>query len=181
MEPEPPIRLEPLEDSHIARYLTLSDDPLLIETMGWDPFESDEDERFRRYIETITVPNLSGGRTIGFSIVDASSDTPIGYLSIKGFREDGTTVEVGLAIMDKDYRGRGLGTEALRLAAAYAFDELDIAHLVLTVFPNNTPAIRSYQKVGFKQTDVLKESWEMPDGSFADMLVMELAKPGNNA
>ena len=43
--------------------------------------------------------------------------------------------------MDKDYRGRGLGAEALRQAAAYAFDELEMSLLVLTVFPNNTSAI----------------------------------------
>lgn len=177
MEPEPPIRLEPLEDSHVARYLPLSNDPVLIEAMGWDPFEPDEAERFRRYIETITVPNLSGGRTIGFSIIDSSTDTPIGFLAIKGFREGGTTAEVAIAIMDKDYRGKGLGTKALKLAAEYAFGELEIAHLVLTVFPENTAAIRSYEKIGFKQTDVLRESWEMPDGSFADMVVMELTKP----
>lgn len=177
MEPEPPIRLQPLEDSHIVSYLALSGDPVLVETMGWDPFESDEEERFLRYIETITVPQLSGGRTIAFSIMDATSETPIGYLTIKGFREGGTTAEVGIAIMDRDYRGRGLGTAALNLAAEYAFNELEIAHLVLTVFPANKAGIRSYEKVGFKQTDVLKESWEMPDGSFADMIVMELTKP----
>lgn len=177
MDPEPPIRLEPLEDSHIARYLALSGDPLLLETMGWDPFEPDEEERFLRFIETITVPQLSGGRTIAFSIIDSSSETPIGYLTIKGFREGGTTAEVGIAIMDKDYRSRGLGTVALKTAARYAFEELDIAHLVLTVFPSNKAGIHSYEKVGFKQTDTLKESWELPDGSFADMIVMELTKP----
>ena len=83
--------------------------------------------------------------------------------------------------MDKDYRGKGLGTKALKLAAEYAFGELEIAHLVLTVFPENTAAIRSYEKVGFKQTDILKESWEMPDGSFADMVVMELTRPENGS
>jgi RimJ/RimL family protein N-acetyltransferase len=181
MEPEPPIRLEPLEDSDIARFLALSGDPVLVETMGWDPFEPDEEERFLRYIETITVPHLSGGRTIAFSITDSGSGTPIGYLVIKGFREGGTMAEVGIAIMDKEYRGRGLGTEALKLAAEYAFEELEIAHLVLTVFPSNKAGIRSYEKVGFKQTDVLRESWEMPDGSFSDMTVMELTKPQENS
>ncbi len=177
MEPEPPIRLEPLEDSHVTRYLPLSSDPALVEAMGWDPFELDEEERFLRYIETITVPNLSGGRTIAFSIIETSSDTPIGYLTIKGFREGGTSAEVGIAIMEKEYRGRGLGTMALKMAADYAFNELGIAHLVLTIFPSNLSAIRCCEKVGFRQTDVLKESWEMPDGSFADMVVMELTRP----
>lgn len=177
MPSEPPIRLVPLEDEHIARYLSLSSDPVLVETMGWKPFDPDERERFLRYVENITVPNMAGGYTIPFSIVTADSGIPIGYLSLKGVRDGGTGAEVGLAIMDKEYRGRGLGTEALRQATVYAFGELELSILELTVFPDNAAAIRSYEKVGFVRTDILKESWELPDGTFADMWVMELYRP----
>ena len=81
-----------------------------------------------------------------------------------------------IAIMDAAYRGRGLGTEALRQAAEYAFRELEVSHLVLTVFPDNTPSMRSYEKLGFETTEILKESWELPDETFADMCVMELTR-----
>jgi len=176
MEDEPPVRLAPLEDSHIARYLSLSADPVLIDTMGWKPFDPDERERFLRYVENITVPYLMGGRIVALSIVSTPDGTPIGYLSLKGVREGGTGSEIGLAIMDEDYRGRGLGTMALRQAAEYAFDEMELSVLVLTVFPDNEPAIRSYGKVGFKKTELLKESWLMPDGNYTDMWVMELSR-----
>lgn len=177
MASEPPIRLVPLEDEHIARYLALSSDPVLVETMGWKPFEPDEKERFLRYVENITVPNMAGGHTIALSIVTADEGKPIGYLSLKGVRDGGTGAEVGLAIMDKDYRGEGLGTEALRQATVYAFEELELSLLELTVFPNNAAAIRSYEKVGFVRTDILKESWQLPDGTLADMWLMELYRP----
>ena len=176
MEDEPPVRLAPLEDSHIARYLSLSADPVLIDTMGWKPFDPDERERFLRYVENITLPYLMGGRTVAMSIISTPDNTPIGYLSLKGVREGGTGSEIGLAIMDEDYRGRGLGTMALRQAAEYAFDEMELSVLVLTVFPDNEPAIRSYGKVGFKKTEILKESWLMPDGNYTDMWVMELSR-----
>jgi RimJ/RimL family protein N-acetyltransferase len=177
MDDEPPhIRLSPLGDEHITRLLPLSGDPVLLQTMGWKPFDSDEDERFINYVQNVTVPNLFGGRTIALAILSADDDKPIGYLSLKGVREGGTAAEIGIAIMDAEYRGRGLGTEALRQAAEYAFRELEVSHLVLTVFPDNTPAMRSYEKLGFKTTEVLKESWELPDETFADMWVMELTR-----
>jgi len=177
MDDEPPhIRLAPLGDEHIIHLLPLSGDPVLLQTMGWKPFDSDEDERFLNYVQNVTVPNLFGGRTIALAILSAEDDKPLGYLSLKGVREGGTAAEVGIAIMDPDFRGRGLGTEALNQAAEYAFRELEVTHLVLTVFPDNTPAIRSYEKIGFKTTEVLAESWEMPDGSFTDMWVMELTR-----
>jgi len=177
MASEPPIRLVPLEDEHIARYLVLSSDPVLVESMGWKPFDPDEKERFLRYVENITVPNMAGGYTIALSIICDRDEKPIGYLSLKGVRDGGTGAEIGFAIMDRNYRGRGLGVEALKQAAAYAFDELELSLLVLTVFPDNAPAIRAYEKVGFVRTDILKESWERPDGTFADMWVMELYRP----
>jgi len=177
MDDEPPhIRLSPLGDEHITQLLPLSGDPVLLQTMGWKPFDSDEDERFINYVQNVTVPNLFGGRTIAFAILSADADRPVGYLSLKGVREGGTAAEVGIAIMDAEFRGRGLGTDALRLASEYAFRELEVSHLVLTVFPQNTPAVRSYEKLGFETTEVLKESWEMPDGTFADMWVMELTR-----
>jgi RimJ/RimL family protein N-acetyltransferase len=177
MDDEPPhIRLSPLGDEHITQLLPLSGDPVLLQTMGWKPFDSDEDERFINYVQNVTVPNLFGGRTIALAILSADDDKPIGYLSLKGVREGGTAAEIGIAIMDAAYRGRGFGTEALRQAAAYAFSELEVSHLVLTVFPDNVPAMRSYEKLGFKTTEVLKESWELPDETFADMWVMELTR-----
>ena len=181
MAGEPPVRLVPLEDDHIARYLPLSHDPVLIATMGWQPFESGEIERFRSYVSNFTVPNMAGGHTVAFSIVSTEDRVPVGYISLKGVRDGGAGAEVGLAIMDSRYRGRGLGTEALRQATTYAFENLELSLLELTVFPDNAGAIRSYEKVGFVRTDILRDSWELPDGALTDMWVMELYRPYNDA
>ena len=181
MDDEPPIRLVPLEDEHILLYLPLSCDPVLVETMGWRPFDIDESERFLRYIENITVPNLIGGYSLAFSIISTADDMPIGYISLNGIRDGGTGAEISLAIMDRRYRGRGLGLEALRQAVAYAFGDLELSMLVLTVFPSNMPAIRSYEGIGFVKTEVLREAWELPDGTYADMQVMELLRPSTDA
>ena len=78
--------------------------------------------------------------------------------------------------MEKEYRGQGYGTEALKLALDYAFNELGLALLGLTVFPSNERAIRAYEKVGFKRKEVLEKSWLMPDGEYADMLLMEVTQ-----
>jgi len=168
--------LVPLEEEHIALYLALSADRVLVETMGWKPFEADERERFLRYIENITVPNMAGGHAIALSIVTAEGK-PIGFLCLKGVRDGGAGAEIGLAIMAEEYRGRGLGTEALRQATAYAFDELELSLLELTVFPDNAAAIRCFEQAGFVRTDILKDSWQLPDDTFADVWVMELYRP----
>jgi len=170
------VYLAPLEDKHISHYLQLSDDPELVATEGWRPFGIDEKERFLQTLQVLTLPYCSSGKTIIFSIISTADDKAIGYVSIKGINEAKSSAELGIGIMEKEYRGQGYGTEALKLALDYAFNELGLALLGLTVFPSNERAIRAYEKVGFKRKEVLEKSWLMPDGEYADMLLMEVTQ-----
>jgi len=170
------IYLSPLQDEHINHYMALSDDPELIDTMGWKPFGPDEKERFNQFSQVLTLPNLEGEKAIVFSIIKTSDNKAIGYTSIKGISETEARAEVGIAIMEMQYRAQGFGTEALRLVVEYAFNELDLTLLGLTVFPSNQRAIRAYEKAGFQKTEVLENSWLLPDGEYADMWVMELSR-----
>lgn len=176
MKTETRVYLAPLEDEHIAHYMSLSDDPDLITTMGWKPFEPDEKERFTQFSQVLTLPNLEGGKAIVFSIINISDNKAIGYTSIKGISKTEARAEVGIAIMEREYRGQGYGTEALRHVVDYAFDKLGLILLGLTVFPSNQRAIRAYEKVGFRKTEVLEDSWLLPNGEYTDMWVMELSR-----
>lgn len=176
MERNKIISLRPLSDEDIERYISLSDDPELIDTMGWTPFLLHEKERFRLFTEVISVPGLTGKKSAVFSIICSKDQKSIGYVSVKGISKDNSKAEVGIAIIDKDYRNRGYGTAALRQAAIYAFTELRIKTLYLTVFPSNTRAIRSYEKLGFHKVELLKNAWVMPSGDCADIILMSLHK-----
>ncbi|MEW5988305.1 MAG: GNAT family protein [Chloroflexota bacterium] len=57
---------------------------------------------------------------------------------------------VGIGIGEREYWGRGYGTEAMKLALRYAFSELNLHRVTLGVFEYNTRAQRSYEKAGFK-------------------------------
>ena len=176
MEKETRVCLSPIKDEHIDHYMSLSDDPELIATMGWRPFGSDEKERFTRFSQVLSLPNLDDGKAIVFSIIKAADNKAIGYTSVKGIRKKEARAEVGIAIMEREYRGQGYGTEALRHVVEYAFNELGLTLLGLTVFPSNQRAIRAYEKVGFRKTEILEDAWLLPDGEYADMWVMELAR-----
>ena len=176
METEERVCLSPIQDEHIDRYMSLSNDPDLIATMGWRPFGSDEKERFKQFSQVLTLPNLDYGKATVFSIINTADNKAIGYTSIKGIDEKEARAEVGIAIMEKEYRGHGYGTEALRHVVDYAFDELGLTLLGLTVFPSNQRAIRAYEKVGFRKIVVLEDSWLLPNGEYADMWVMELSR-----
>ena len=175
-EPGKKVHLSILEKEHISRYMQLSDNPELIDTMGWLPFAVGEEERFLQTVQVITLPYGGNGKPVVFSIVSTEEDRPVGYVCLKGMNESNSSIELGIAIMEKEYRGHGYGTEALNLAKNYAFRKLGLSKVGLTVFPSNERAIRAYEKAGFQKKELLEKSWLMPAGEYVDMLLMEVIR-----
>ncbi len=168
------VYLSPITQNHITHLIGFSDDTELIDTMGWHPFRCNENERFIKTIEILTLPDCGNGDPITLSIITQKNHVPIGYVTLKGANNVKAKAEIGIAIMDRRYRSEGHGTEALKLAAGYAFNTMNLVSIGLAVFPSNTRAIKAYKKVGFKTVDILKNSWTMPNGKQVDMLLMEL-------
>lgn len=171
------VLLSPFDRRDIPRFMKLSHDPELVSTMGWRPFGPDEEERFVATMNVLSVPYAGSGPPIAFGIHAAGVNRTIGYVCLKGIDDARASTELGIAIMEKEYRSLGYGTEALRLAIRYAFEELGLDLVALTVYPDNTRAIRAYEKTGLGRTRILEKAWLQPDGDYVDILLMELRKP----
>jgi RimJ/RimL family protein N-acetyltransferase len=64
---------------------------------------------------------------------------------------------VGISIGERDLWGKGYGTDAMRIVLRYAFTELNLERVTLTVFEYNPRAMRSYEKAGFTVEGRLKK------------------------
>jgi len=86
-----------------------------------------------------------------FCVYDSVSNQPIGDVCIRsGFEEyDNDCPET--AIMIGSNFGQGNGYEAMRLLLNYAFNELNYPQINLSVYEDNIPAVRLYEKLGFKK------------------------------
>jgi len=84
--------------------------------------------------------------------------------------------ELGIAIMEKEYRSLGYGSEALELAINYGFNELGLGLIALTPYPFNERAINAYEKVGFVKKEVLEKAWRQESGELVDLLLMEITR-----
>ena len=71
-------------------------------------------------------------------------------------------------------RGRGLGPDAVRTLARHLIDERGHHRITIDPAADNTPAIRAYEKVGFRRVGVMREHWRSPEGRWRDGLLMEL-------
>ncbi|MFX1312696.1 MAG: GNAT family N-acetyltransferase, partial [Promethearchaeota archaeon] len=57
----------------------------------------------------------------------------------------------GIIIGEKMFQGKGYGSEAMELLVYYGFNTLNLNRIQLEVFSFNIRALKSYQKVGFKE------------------------------
>jgi RimJ/RimL family protein N-acetyltransferase len=97
--------------------------------------------------------------------------TLIGSCQLHSIHPIHRSAELQIRIGEVRARGKGYGTEALRLLLDFGFRDLNLHRIYLHVFKTNTRAIRLYKKCGFRTEGVLREhAWV--DGEFVDVLVM---------
>ncbi|GAB4500398.1 MAG: hypothetical protein OHK003_20530 [Anaerolineales bacterium] len=84
-----------------------------------------------------------------FSIRSLEDDRLLGETDLEVDDYAARNAFVGIGIYHRDDWGKGYGTDAMNLALRFAFYELSLNRVSLTVFEYNPRAIRSYEKAGF--------------------------------
>jgi len=93
-----------------------------------------------------------------FSIVDIKEDKIIGFCWLKEVNSIDRSTELAILVGDEDYRGKGYGTEAMKLIVDYCFNILNLHNVMVVVYSHNEKAIEMYKKVGFKEFGRRRES-----------------------
>jgi len=84
-----------------------------------------------------------------FHIHTLEDDSLIGFVGLFDlFKHHGDSL-VAIALGERDFWGKGYGTDAMKIMLRYAFYELNLRKVGLIVFEYNSRAIRSYEKIGF--------------------------------
>jgi aminoglycoside 6'-N-acetyltransferase len=74
----------------------------------------------------------------------------------------------------EEVQGQGLGTDAVRTMARYLVHERGHHRLTIDPAADNLPAIRAYEKVGFRPVGVMRQYERLPGGHWHDGLLMDL-------
>jgi len=113
------------------------------------------------------------GDGIIFTIYELTSGRPIGNCDIHNLDVRNRRAELGILIGEADARGKGYGTEAMRLLTDYAFNVLNLHSLMLWTYEYNVAGQRCYAKVGFREIGRRRASrWHA--GRFWDEIAMDL-------
>jgi RimJ/RimL family protein N-acetyltransferase len=85
-----------------------------------------------------------------FTIHTRQGNRPIGDVGLSGIDWIHRNAYLGISIGEREEWGKGYGTDAVRVILRFAFTELNLHRVSLTVFDYNQRAIRSYEKAGFR-------------------------------
>ncbi|HMM40281.1 MAG TPA: GNAT family protein [Thermomicrobiales bacterium] len=116
------------------------------------------------------------GANFRFAIRTIPEDALAGVVQVDGILWNQRVGWVSLLIGEPAMRGKGLGHEAMELALRFAFHELNLHRIQLTVFSYNAPAISLYERLGFVREGSFREFLER-DGTRYDMLLYGLLRP----
>jgi RimJ/RimL family protein N-acetyltransferase len=99
----------------------------------------------------------------------------IGNLGLHNIEPENRRAMLGIMIGQKDYWGRGYGTDAIRTLLAWAFGYLNLHRVYLTVYAYNQRAIRCYEKSGFRHEGTMRQA-RYADGRYHDELMMGILR-----
>ena len=129
-----------------------------------------EDQLGRRFDFSHTSPDA-----FLFAIRPLNDETLLGLLEFDGIDWSNRTTFVSIGIGAAEHRGRGYGADAMRVALRFAFSELNLHRVCLTVFSYNEPAIALYERLGFVREGAYREHIER-DGQHYDMILYGLLR-----
>lgn len=84
-----------------------------------------------------------------FAMRTLADDRLVGCVGLDGDAFPNGDVFVGIGIGDREFWGKGYGTDAMNIILRFAFQELNLRRVSLDTFEYNPRAIRSYEKAGF--------------------------------
>lgn len=163
------ICLRPLESTDLnERYLGWLNDPEVNQYLesGIFPYTSDELRKF--------YDGLTGSRDqVILAIAENGNGKHIGNVKLGPINWIYRKATLGILIGEKEFWGRGIGTEVTSLMVEYGFFRLNLRRIELGVFAEHKAAIKTYEKVGFKLEGCFREDL-FRDGCYKDKLWMGL-------
>lgn len=106
-----------------------------------------------------------------FFAIETKDGEHIGNINFLEMSAEQRKARLGVAIGEKSYWSKGYGTDAMLTFLRFAFDEMNLHRIDLTVIAENTRAIACYRKCGFVQEVCMRRAI-FSRGAYRDHLVM---------
>jgi RimJ/RimL family protein N-acetyltransferase len=106
--------------------------------------------------------------------VETKDGRHIGHCDLDAAPED-RKATLGVMIGERDFWDRGYGTDAVRTLVRFAFDEMNLNRVALTVMAPHERAQAAYRKCGFVEEGRLREAIYL-NGAYCDQVYMSVLR-----
>jgi aminoglycoside 6'-N-acetyltransferase len=155
------VRLRPATTDDLDRLVTIRSTPEVHRRWGGADHRAEISADLADDDLHLLVVEDTGGNTIGAIQWEEETEPDYRHASIDIFLEPMA-------------HGRGLGADAVRALARHLFASRGHHRITIDPAADNAPAIRCYQKVGFRVVGVMRRYGRGPDGTWHDGLLMDL-------
>jgi RimJ/RimL family protein N-acetyltransferase len=108
-------------------------------------------------------------------VIETKEGVYIGQISLHKIDWKNNNAELGIIIGNKEYWGKGYGTEAIKILLHHAFNQMNLYKIYLRVFELNKRGIHCYEKCGFKEEGRLRQNY-FYNGKYYDVILMGILK-----
>ena len=99
----------------------------------------------------------------------------IGNITLLNIHQTFRSAEISIIIGDKQCRGNGYGTEAIKLLVDHAFTRMNLNRLQAGMVNKNGSSQGAFMNVGFKPEGILRQAYYC-EGEYQDVQVMSILK-----
>lgn len=165
------VYLRALEISDVDKLVKWRNDLEVTNSLGGNTFYVSS----LRETEWVKNAILNDERNIKLAICLFENNQHIGNINLTSINWINRAAEYSIMIGAKDHWGKGYGNEASYLILKYAFEEVNLHRIYLTVREDNSKAINLYRKIGFKEEGILRES-VFKNNKYVNMIFMSILK-----
>lgn len=128
-------------------------------------------ESIRSFIRQVTNDN-----NYQFGIFLNGAGRHIGNIKIGGINHCHKFADIGFLIGEKDFWGKGIATEAVKLATEFSFNTLKLHKIWGGVYSMNVGSLRVFEKNGYEREGVRKSQYLL-DGVYCDDIMFGKINP----
>lgn len=161
------VRLEPLTTTVLESYVLGLEDPEVRYLTGTQAvYERDA-------VEMWLATRSDHDDRADWAVIRSSDGVFLGEAVLNQLDVENASANYRIWLSGTQVTDRGHGTEATRLAVAYALDDVGLHRVSLSVYDFNPRARRAYEKCGFRQEGRLRDALRR-DGTWYDEIVMSV-------
>ncbi|MCW3465846.1 GNAT family N-acetyltransferase [Chitinophaga nivalis] len=149
------LHLRKLDAAAYQYIFALTDDAVVMELLGLNTPAALAEER-EKYRQGFTTFNRS---LVQFQLLDKHTQAVIGLCGYHTWYPAHFRAEIGYAVTDEPYKGKGIMSEALKPIIQYGFEQMALNRIEAFIGPQNIASRKLVEKFHFVQEGEMREHY----------------------